>query len=442
MSSLGIEEKKIRMTNTFTSRTTMVLGNNQSTSSSTSPSTSEALFHKGITARGGPIDNWKWRIQNGQRASTTLAGERFKCDWQPSRLQGVTVVTFSPVEETTTVENRTLHVQQSLPPRGAQLGFGTANNKAIATFVSKARTEQSSFMGGVFLGELREALRLLRPASWALSRGMEQGYLNSVRNRIFKSKKKRRGSSTRGRQATIGRTLSERSQIVADTWLEHSFGWAPFMNDIESASKELSRLVNTTKPESRRIQAGFKDQLVTTEASNSASISNIECLSTCKRTYEVDVRYKGAVKIACQGTTASVRESFGLTMSQFIPTLWELVPYSFLVDYFTNAGDIVSCASFPRADLVYIVKGTKWRNELRYSPAGVIRTPSDSIVKRTASGIFGATVFEREGVERIDFVDPLVPTLEFNLPGHKRQLFNLAALGLASKRTQRLVSQL
>jgi hypothetical protein len=35
----------------------------------------------------------------------------------------------------------------------------------------------------------------------------------------------------------------------------------------------------------------------------------------------------------------------GFRWEDFIPTVWELIPYSFLVDYFTNIGDVLSAWS-------------------------------------------------------------------------------------------------
>lgn len=46
-----------------------------------------------------------------------------------------------------------------------------------------------------------------------------------------------------------------------------------------------------------------------------------------------------------------MRADFGIMPSQFLPTVWELIPYSWLVDYFTNMGDIVAAACRNYGDL-------------------------------------------------------------------------------------------
>lgn len=49
----------------------------------------------------------------------------------------------------------------------------------------------------------------------------------------------------------------------------------------------------------------------------------------------------------------------GLTIQEFVPTVWELIPYSFVVDYFTNIGDVVNYAY--SANLNWVYKSASFR---------------------------------------------------------------------------------
>lgn len=438
----GLRNIKIRKNNAYNSTTTVISGNNSTTSRVSTNSVTEMPFVKGVSSAGGPIDRWSWKIHNGVGASSSLNAEGFECQWNPSSFQESTVTTFSPSERTVFVAWATTWVSNSPPPRGAQLSDSSANNRALSILVSKARQAQSSFQGGVFIGELREALRLLRPASWALARGMETGYLEAVRNRIHKFGKRRDPRSrVSGRKTTVGISAGQKAQVISDTWLEYSFGWRPFVSDIESASAEISRLINTTKPESKRVKGASGSQMTSEVQGNGLSGANGELLVRLRRTYGVDVRYKAAVKIECSGVN-SVRQSLSLGLQDFAPTVWELIPWSFLVDYFVNIDDIVSAATFPTSSLVYCIKGTKWENVHEALPGGVTRTPSGPIQARQFSGSAGRSRFKAYGVIREPYVGSLVPSLEFKLPGMGTQAFNLLALATASKRVSRQISQL
>jgi hypothetical protein len=53
------------------------------------------------------------------------------------------------------------------------------------------------------------------------------------------------------------------------------------------------------------------------------------------------VIYRGAVRVEARDPRVMDPALFGFDLQSFLPTVWELVPYSFLIDYFSNISDVV-----------------------------------------------------------------------------------------------------
>jgi hypothetical protein len=78
-----------------------------------------------------------------------------------------------------------------------------------------------------------------------------------------------------------------------------------------------------------------------------------------------NVRYKGSVTISTEATKWDNAALFGFTPSEFIPTAWELLPWSFLIDYFTNIGDILSSAVTQTAPVNFVNKTVRMITAIR-----------------------------------------------------------------------------
>lgn len=398
--------------------------------SATSPQSSISL-QRGVTVKGGPFARWKTRLQSGTATTSALSYVGFNLKWPSNAMFSGIVGTDPATKKSSDFVQHTYYLNLPVSSWGPTVSGVQANNDALTRFVNKARQAQSSFMGGVFVGEIREAVRMFRPASSGLLQGMLT-YLRSTKKvaRRFKTGKK-------GSKRSVA---AERTRALSDMWLEYSFGWSPFINDIESASKELTRIANEGV-ETKRVQGGgravSKNRVVDYTSHTAGGITQYFDLMA---EAEYDFRYKGSVKVksALSSPIAGVAEKLGFTFSQFVPTIWELIPWSFCVDYFTNVGDVLSAVSFPRSDLVYVVKGTKWTNRNTLYPTRIVLTgPQNFFAWQGRTSSPGVTVLEQFGLDRREYLEPLIPTLEFGIPGMPRQAFNLAALFAAHKTARR-----
>lgn len=228
----------------------------------------------------------------------------------------------------------------ALPNDPSGLVVDAADASARIQFLQQIRKAQRTFNGLTFVGELAEAIRMVRRPASSLRRGID-AYYHTVKKRTKKA------------------PPSSKARIIGDTWLEYSFGWKPLVNDIDDGMK----LIAERNIERKTIRvAGYGDSS-TSSLSNEVNVSEGWCTAVYRSNTvsRVSVRYLGGVSFTGGNPGLSSRKS-GFDTSNFVPAVWELIPYSFLVDYFSNIGKVIDAAS---------VRGftTSWRNKTVHKTA-------------------------------------------------------------------------
>lgn len=127
-------------------------------------------------------------------------------------------------------------------------------------------------------------------------------------------------------------TGSRTSDFLADTWLEYSYGWKPLLKDVHDVAESAANYLNQTQGEffvaKTRVSAE-KNTFTETIVSD----TTLKFWGSSKIVLEMCVRYKippGAMSFA---------NAFGLNNP--LEVAWELVPFSFIVDWFLPVGDAI-----------------------------------------------------------------------------------------------------
>jgi len=300
-----------------------------------------------------------------------------------------------------------------------------ADNIAKTTFISKALAVQQSMAGGAFLGELKEAIEMIHHPAAALRASLDR-YHRIVRKNVRGFKRYRSFRTKKSERDAL-------NVVVANTWLEAVFGWRPLLGDIDDGMKALARL-NTYRP-TRKLVTAFGEDFPSPSSTVSSSVINnwtyrVETLTTSR----VLVKYYGMVLCDTSDLSSPAsrfREEFGLRWDQLVPTIWELIPYSFLVDYFTNLGNIIQAASF-RNSLVWWVDKVLVREmnqNIRIQP-DKFSFPSPPVYQVAYDFQSPAAVMARRSVIRRGYLGSLVPSFGFRVPGiSSTKWLNIAALG-------------
>lgn len=344
---------------------------------------------------------WRWQILNHMNAGTSMQARHVRRkpinmsaeEWKVSRYTGSKRLYKSSYARS--------YLPLVLYFSGTQPSETIANNQALSRLDQKIRSAQSALQGGVIAGEAAETWRMLRHPLKGLTGGLWD-YLGKLRKRRSRHRNRRR------RREINKRTL-------ADTWLESSFGWSPFINDLN----EILRLQHS------KVHSDY--QVVSAQSKQTEKSIYAESWSPSVPTFpyytyklildkEVSVRY--TTELAARAPSAF--RYFGFGFADFAPTLWELLPWSFLIDYFTNLGDIVSAASNGSISTTWTMKTVRYTARITAVPLGLQLDPSTSTWKYDTGyctpGIDGAYSQWKE-VLRNPYIGSLVPGFSFEIPG-------------------------
>jgi hypothetical protein len=385
-------------------------------------------------------DNPKWRsqIRKGYDAGTDFSGTRqhdftedgntsleYEAKEWPSDKKWLPGWSHSwglPESESTTM--------QSVPSDDT-----TVLNVAKARFANNVRESYSSLQGLVSLGEIGETLRMIRRPFKTMREDVPR-YLDRVKVRTRKVRSK-----------------AEARKIVADTWLEQAFGWRPLMSDIVGGAEALDRFQRSGAIDVRqKVQAqATKETLTFLATAQNQSSSNSDFLWNHKRLRKTYVQYvlTGGVKIKDKGRVAAAQRLLGFRLEEFVPTLWELLPWSFLIDYFTNIGDVIDSWSLNGADLYYwnktrrLVGVCDYTYTPNYAATRASKTQPNLSRVTSISGSLSRRYTENRSINRdAKPVESLTPAFMFTVPGCSTKFVNIAALAATRDSSRRIFSRL
>jgi hypothetical protein len=354
-------------------------------------------------------------------ATSSLSGVRRSYECQPGyfllrqkRLPGV-----SPFVDEWVEQYHYGDLAQATFPTVGAASSSVADNTALMRFANEIRQAQTALQGGVVLGELRETLRMIRHPAQALRTGLGD-YLEFIRG----NKARRRTSKN----------------FLADSWLEYSFGWTPFISDIFAGAQAL-RQIRQRSYDHKVIKSIGTAQSMLPQGDMGKGLEGGHTITgTVLETSEYIVIYRGAVRLPIGNRALMTRQNLGFTWSNFIPTVWELIPYSFLVDYFPNIGDVLSAWSLWDVNMGWMNKTTIDKRTRKVTMNRIASLNYNnlwySIETKTLTPCVSTT--EVRTVNRSRYTGSLVPDFRFEIPGMSSlKWLNLAALAASHTRALR-----
>jgi hypothetical protein len=301
----------------------------------------------GKSLSGSYNPEWREQVAAGTNAATAMSA--FEASYEPGNLSCFAVIQNNTdpsvlISYGAAGQLRPNGWRQHEPDVPSDI-LTEVTNRAIRKFLDAADSARSSIEFGQDLGEWRETVRgFTHP-------------LQSLREFTF---------SHLAKVKKLTRTVKHKallSKMVADTWLEFNFGWRPLAQDVYEGAKGL---LDNKHLDVQRIGSTATGTYPVVDLPNSGgtSIGGGIVFYRLRVTGAYSVHFYGAIRTGAVDHKVGVLQALQLDLPHFVPTIWDLLPYSWVVDYFTNAGDILKALSFRDSNLVWGNKTV--RNEYLY----------------------------------------------------------------------------
>jgi len=250
-----------------------------------------------------------------------------------------------------------------------------------------------------------------------------------------------------GKRAKFGPQNAAALHGLSDAWLQYSFALKPTCRDIETAVKAIQ---NFGVQRATRVRGFGKAE----ECSITPYDGTYSQLGWVKFVGQ-NLNYK-RVKVIYTGSWQNKMSTFmgeepnygfdpktlGLTLDRFVPAFWELIPYSFLVDYFANVGDLIGAVSLRHFNIRWLQR-TEVREFETVHPGGQFFPTYPSDFEMLPGAVPATYSWKRSYVQRAQYTGWAIPSFEWRIPDlDSLKWLNMAALLGGSRSIRRGVARL
>lgn len=243
----------------------------------------------------------------------------------------------------------------------------------------------------VVFGEGKETLQLLFQSSRKLFQG-----LHAIKRKDYKALKK-----------IFGPTKDGPAKDVSGLYLQYKFGWRPLMNDIHGAYNLLQKGINEQPLQ-------VKATAVESHLASASTSGRFQVHGTGKKGCQIGISYRVTDPVL------AAKAQVGLANP--IATAWELVPMSFVFDWFIPVGDILGALG-ARLGMTF-----DHGYETRFSSGNMTVRDTDFPSSSYPTGDSPESQIQVSGMERRPLLSWPIPSLYINTGINPGQLVTLLAL--------------
>lgn len=193
---------------------------------------------------------------------------------------------------------------------------------AEAKFNALANVDTTPYSFGEDLGEMRKTLEFIKnplKSIFGLSKGMQRDLRKNFNQKRLKEARTRK---------QLAQQALNRAEEMSDIYLSYRFALSPLVRSAHGAIEALSYKI-AASPE-RRTARGYENW--SHSASSPGSFTASGSTYTFNREYEIDKKWRAAILYEVSNPSMKWQRDLGLRGKDFPHTLWQLMPYSFMVD--------------------------------------------------------------------------------------------------------------
>lgn len=298
-----------------------------------------------------------------------------------------------------------------------------ARNRAVRQLQKTFTQRRRQFQGIVAAGELMKTVGMVtRPAR----------ALQSSASRFISRLRRLRIRETSG---------SNWARVVADSWLELNFGWKPLLSDVRDGALALARTATRDALSRQQFRShGSHEHIVSTPTvMRNPSLDPFNTLfykgmRIQKQTMEIILYGVWTTNLSnpevLHSSASRLASLSGLNWEDVPAQAWELIPWSFVVDYFSNVGDCIEAAANTEGGPKWVCEVQKLSSEQTenlYLDVPSLQTNLGGLYWHSSdTGYSSYTSYQTisRGLFNMNFFSP---NLTFRLPVDMQWL-NLAAL--------------
>jgi hypothetical protein len=272
---------------------------------------------------------WRDKLKNGTDASNYY--RRSDASW--STRHATVTVRFPDLSQTTTGFSSF---------NGGHPGFSPTDNTlrdiALSRVKRRINSLSQSYQALIPLAEIRELHGLI---------GGITHFTTDAVKALLEIKR------TKGRSAL---------RFAQKSWLLYSFGVKPMLADIHDAVQSMWNYLTKAERHDRVQGTMSKDWLSQTNG-QVAGVVFVPLDYSAEAHHYLSYRFVAGWKFLVRSSNDySVYKQLGLTVPAIIPALWELTPYSWVIDYFTTVGDLLEDIFVGQAgNSMYVVEDRLYR---------------------------------------------------------------------------------
>lgn len=375
--------------------------------------------------------NWKTDVAHGRDASRPYRNYGFEVN-VPTRVR------FTFTSKPTSVTTRGFVVSGShFDPSNSALPNDEALRDIALSRIKRKLATHTKTMNAVVplveLGELRTLIRYLVSQTMTFLRALYQIVRNPLNGWNYRK---------------LGKAVFDFK--ISEAWLAYSFAIKPTLSDIDAALEALKNYLSEN-PRPVVLRGTAKKEWKSSSSLYTSfprswgfSLFNqIECDHSLIYTYSAGFNVNLLSSNTYSGGGYNLQaflEQFDLTAGKLGASIWELIPFSWLFDYFSTMGAFLDDAfESPAGSTKYCTLSRKYRVKIIRDSTVVGNTGTDIVTSQSVVG--GAYVyyeFERSTYSQLPHRSLRLKTIdEVGINGVNRLLNLLAVFVSGSKRPPR-----